>query len=109
VTPEAADGGPLAYLWDGDVIRLDCNSGALDVLIEPRELHSRRHAKMPPIPTTLGRGLFAGLRGLVGPASTGASAFGLLEQQPTGSWQDHGLSIEDMRPHPSREDLEVTA
>ncbi len=109
VTPEAADGGPLAYLWDGDVIRLDCNSGTLDVLIEARELHSRRHAKMPPMPTTLGRSLFAGMRGLVGQASTGASALGLLEQQPTGSWQDHGLSIEDMRPHPSREELEVTA
>ena len=109
VTPEAADGGPLAYLWDGDVIRLDSHAGTLDVLVEARELHSRRHAKMPPMPTTLGRGLFAGMRGLVGPAGTGASVFGLLEQQPTGSWQDHGLSIEDMRPHPSREELEVPA
>jgi phosphogluconate dehydratase len=109
VTPEAADGGPLAYLWDGDVIRLDSHAGTLDVLIEARELHSRRHAKMPPMPTTLGRGLFTALRGLVGQASAGASVFGLLEQQPTSSWQDHGLSIEDMRPHPSREDLEVSA
>jgi phosphogluconate dehydratase len=109
VTPEAADGGPLAYLWDGDVMRLDSHAGTLDVLVEARELHGRRHAKLPPMPTTLGRSLFSGLRGLVGPASTGASVFGLLEQQPTASWQDHGLSIEDMRPHPSREDLEVSA
>ncbi len=109
VTPEAADAGPLAYVWDGDVMRLDCHAGTLDVLVEARELHSRRHAKLPPTPTTLGRGLFAGLRGLVGPANAGASVFGLLEQPATGSWQDHGLSIEDMRDHPTHDELEISA
>jgi len=105
VTPEAAEGGPLAYLWDGDLIRLDSHAGTLELLVAHGELRSRRHAIAPPTPTTLGRGLFAGMRSLVGPANTGATVFGLLEQEQTPSWQDHGLSIEDMREHPSRDEL----
>src|SRR6185437_7677068 len=41
VTPEAADGGPLAYVRDGDVIRLDAHAGALTVQVDERELKRR--------------------------------------------------------------------
>jgi len=104
VTPEAADGGPLAYVRDGDLIRLDSHAGTLDLLVEHADLSLRTSARMPRPATTLGRGLFAGMRAMVGPANTGASVFGLLEQVPTPSWQDHGLSIEDMREHPDTDD-----
>jgi phosphogluconate dehydratase len=76
VTPEAADGGPLARIRDGDVIRVDAGGGRLDVLVDASAL-GRRAPVPPPRPVdTLGRGLFAPLRAIVGPADRGASIFG---------------------------------
>jgi phosphogluconate dehydratase len=76
VTPEAAAGGLLARLVDGDVVRLDTSIGRLDVLSDITEVLDRAPAATPESPPTLGRGLFAPLRGLVGPADAGASIFG---------------------------------
>ena len=47
LTPEAADGGPLARLRDGDIVRLDAEAGTLEALVEPaawaaRDLCDRR-------------------------------------------------------------------
>jgi phosphogluconate dehydratase len=74
VTPEAAAGGALARLRDGDVISLDIDAGALCVEIEPQELMRRAAAPAPPSQPGYGRELFGWMRGAVGPADAGASA-----------------------------------
>src|SRR5262249_58723157 len=50
VAPEAAVGGPLALLRDGDVIRLDVPARSLDLLVDEAELAARRDAWSPPKP-----------------------------------------------------------
>ena len=44
IAPEAADGGPIAFLQDGDEIVLDVANGLLDVTLDPAELQRRRDA-----------------------------------------------------------------
>ena len=44
VTPEAADGGPIARLRDGDIIRLDATTGRLEALVAPAEWAARAPA-----------------------------------------------------------------
>jgi L-arabonate dehydrase len=48
VVPEAAAGGPLAFVHDGDFIELDVDKRRLELLIEPAELERRRQAWKPP-------------------------------------------------------------
>ncbi len=67
VSPEAAAGGPLAKVRDGDVIRLDANTQTLQVLVDPAEWEARPLATMPAelrIANGIGMGreLFAGMR-----------------------------------------------
>jgi phosphogluconate dehydratase len=67
VSPEAAAGGPLAKVRDGDVIRLDAVAGTLNVLISPQAWAERALATMPQDLKTgnglgMGRELFAGMR-----------------------------------------------
>jgi phosphogluconate dehydratase len=67
VSPEAAAGGPLAKVRDGDLIRLDAVAGTLAVLLPADEWAQRETATMPdPLRTDnghgLGRDLFAGMR-----------------------------------------------
>ena len=38
IAPEAVDGGPIAFVRDGDRIRLDVSTGALDLLVDEAEL-----------------------------------------------------------------------
>ncbi|MDP3193030.1 phosphogluconate dehydratase, partial [Rhodoferax sp.] len=67
VSPEAAAGGPLARVRDGDIIRLDANAGLLQVLVSEAEWAAR---EVLPMPETLraangvgtGRELFASMR-----------------------------------------------
>jgi phosphogluconate dehydratase len=76
LTPEAAVGGPLARVRDGDVVRLDAETGTLEVFAE---LNGRELVDFPPTAqawTGTGRELFASLRRAVGPADRGASVFG---------------------------------
>jgi dihydroxy-acid dehydratase len=49
VAPEAAAGGPLALVHDGDLIALDVEAGTLDVLVDDSELDRRRAAWKPPV------------------------------------------------------------
>src|SRR6185312_1257440 len=58
VTPEAADGGPLAYVRDGDVIRVDALTGELGIRVDENELMRRGPAAAPPSATGYGRDLF---------------------------------------------------
>lgn len=50
IAPEAVDAGPIAFLRDGDRIRLDVANHVLDVLTDPAEFDSRRKDFTPPEP-----------------------------------------------------------
>jgi phosphogluconate dehydratase len=78
VTPEAAEGGAIGKVRDGEMIRLDADAGTLEVTVPADELSARA---VPEIDLSanehgFGRELFAGFRRLVGRADEGASAFG---------------------------------
>ena len=67
VSPEAAAGGPLARLRDGDVVRLDATTGTLQALVDEAEWNTRVAQSMPDQLVLdnglgLGRELFAGMR-----------------------------------------------
>ncbi|BBY58682.1 dihydroxy-acid dehydratase [Mycolicibacterium sarraceniae] len=71
IAPEAVDAGPIAFVRDGDRIRLDVGKGTLDLLIDDAEFESRKPGFNPPAPkyTT---GVLAKYRKLVGSAAHGA-------------------------------------
>ncbi|HVJ54741.1 MAG TPA: phosphogluconate dehydratase [Aliidongia sp.] len=76
VTPEAADGGPIAKLRDGDMIRLDVASGRLALLAPPDLLAGRTPIEADAgSDAGCGRELFALFRAAVGRADAGASVF----------------------------------
>jgi dihydroxy-acid dehydratase len=50
VSPEAAVGGPLAFVKDGDTIRLDVAARRLDLVVDDKDLSARRAAWVPPQP-----------------------------------------------------------
>jgi dihydroxy-acid dehydratase len=54
VAPEAVDGGPIAFVRDGDRIRIDVPSLALDLLVDDVELASRREGWSPNPPRYTG-------------------------------------------------------
>ncbi len=72
VTPEAAVGGPLARVRDGDLITLDAVAGTLTI---EADLAVRPDAATPPSGTGYGRDLFAAFRHTVGASDAGASIF----------------------------------
>ena len=72
VTPEALGGGPLAYVQDGDVVRLSAGDGTLTVI--GADLDTRDPADAPPPPIGTGRELFALMRHTADGAEQGASA-----------------------------------
>ena len=80
LTPEAADGGPLARVRDGDLIRLDAEAGTLEALVDPAEWAARAPATADLTANDhgIGRDLFARLRRGMGGAETGASLLGDL-------------------------------
>jgi dihydroxy-acid dehydratase len=71
VAPEAVDGGPIAFVRDGDPIRLDVGTGRLDVLVDQGELTLRAQG-WEPLPPRYTRGVLAKYTKLVGSASNGA-------------------------------------
>jgi dihydroxy-acid dehydratase len=71
IAPEAVDAGPIAFLRDGDRIRLDVAKGTLDVLVDPDEFESRK-ANFEPLPPTYSTGVLAKYIKLVGSAAIGA-------------------------------------
>ncbi|MBE0693007.1 MAG: phosphogluconate dehydratase [Aquamicrobium sp.] len=78
VTPEALDGGTIARIEDGDVIRLDAEAGTLEVLVDDATL-AARPAAAPDLSANgfgMGRELFAGFRALAARADMGAAVFG---------------------------------
>jgi len=73
VSPEAASGGPLAKLRDGDVIRLDATAGTLTVLAPDFDSRTPVTADLSANEFGIGRELFAAFRRHVGPAETGGA------------------------------------
>jgi len=71
VAPEAARGGPLAVVEDGDVIAVDVDAGTLIVELDDRELAERLADWQSP-PSRYDVGVFARYRALVSSASQGA-------------------------------------
>ncbi len=73
VAPEAAAGGPLARVRDGDIIRLDAVAGTLTVLAEDFDKRVAVTADLSANEFGIGRELFAAFRRNVGSADTGAA------------------------------------
>ncbi|KWX65822.1 dihydroxy-acid dehydratase [Mycobacterium sp. NAZ190054] len=71
IAPEAVDGGPIAFVRDGDRIRLDVANGTLDILVDPAEFESRK-AGFEPLPPRYTTGVLAKYTKLVGSAAVGA-------------------------------------
>ena len=71
VAPEAVDGGPIAFIKDGDLVRIDIKSRTLDLLVDPAELAARK-VGWKPIPHKFTRGVLAKYSKTVGSASKGA-------------------------------------
>jgi phosphogluconate dehydratase len=72
VTPEAADGGALAYVRNGDIIRVDAHKGTLEIKVATNDLMSRDRADCRPSQPGYGRELFGLMRRAAGPADAGA-------------------------------------
>jgi len=71
VAPEAVDAGPIAFVRDGDLIRVDIPSRTLDLLVDDDELEARRDG-WAPLPPRYTRGVLAKYSKLVKSASLGA-------------------------------------
>jgi len=71
VAPEAADGGPIAFVYDGDRIRIDVPNKTLDLLVDDATLTERRRG-WKPNPARYTSGVLAKYAKLVQGAETGA-------------------------------------
>jgi len=75
LTPEAVDGGAIAKIKNGDMVRLDAIAGTLEVLVDAAEFGARplATANLDDNEFGMGRELFASFRRIAGPADQGAS------------------------------------
>ncbi|MBN3511783.1 dihydroxy-acid dehydratase [Mycolicibacterium nivoides] len=71
IAPEAVDGGPIAFVRDGDRIRLDVANGTLDVLVDEAEFEARK-VGFEPLPPRYKTGVLAKYTKLVQSAAVGA-------------------------------------
>lgn len=76
IGPEAAMGGPIALLRDGDIIRIDAEAGTIDVELDDAELQSRREGWAGPRETIYGSGALWKYAEQVGSARHGAVTHG---------------------------------
>ncbi|GAA1848554.1 dihydroxy-acid dehydratase [Microbacterium koreense] len=72
IAPEAVDSGPIAFVRDGDLIRVDIAARTLDLLVDEAELSSRREG-WEPLPPRYTRGVLAKYSRLVRSAAEGAT------------------------------------
>ncbi|WP_309129349.1 dihydroxy-acid dehydratase [Microbacterium sp.] len=72
IAPEAVDAGPIAFVRDGDLIRVDIAARSLELLVEEAELDSRRSG-WEPLPPRYTRGVLAKYSRLVRSAAEGAT------------------------------------
>jgi phosphogluconate dehydratase len=80
VTPEAAAGGNIGKIHNGDILRVDAITGTLEVKVDAETMRTRPHAtdNLSKHHNGLGRELFAQFRSAVSAADQGASIFGGL-------------------------------
>lgn len=71
IAPEAVDAGPIAFVRDGDLIRVDIAARSLDLLVDETELAARRNG-WAPLPPRYTRGVLAKYSKLVHSAAEGA-------------------------------------
>ncbi|CAN5225515.1 dihydroxy-acid dehydratase [soil metagenome] len=71
IAPEAVDAGPIAFVRDGDLIRVDIAARSLDLLVDAAELEARRNG-WAPLPPRYTRGVLAKYSKLVHSAAEGA-------------------------------------
>jgi dihydroxy-acid dehydratase len=71
ISPEAVDGGPIAFIKDGDRIRIDVVNRTLDLLVDPAELETRK-VGWKPLPHKFTRGVLSKFSKGVSSASEGA-------------------------------------
>ncbi len=71
VSPEAVDGGPIAFIKDGDIVRIDITNRTLDLLVDEAEIASRK-VGWRPLGHKYSRGVLHKYSQLVGSASKGA-------------------------------------
>ena len=71
ISPEAVDGGPIAFIKDGDLVRIDTKARTLDLLVDPAELEARK-VGWKPLTHKYTRGVLAKFTKSVGSASKGA-------------------------------------
>jgi len=71
IAPEAVDGGPIAFIKDGDRIRIDTVNRTLDLLVDAAEIEKRK-VGWKPLPHKYTRGVLAKYCKVVGSASKGA-------------------------------------
>ena len=71
VSPEAVDGGPIAFVKNGDRVRIDIKARTLDLLVDKDEMIQRRK-NFKPLTHKYRRGVLAKYSKLVGSASKGA-------------------------------------
>jgi len=81
VAPEAAAGGPIGFLKDGDMIDIDIPAGKLSVRLSPEELADRKKVLSPPEPRVK-TGTLARYAQMVGSASEGAVLKAFNTQTP---------------------------
>lgn len=72
ISPEASEGGPLAFVQEGDLIEIDIPRRRLNVKLSEEELAARRSAWQPPPPKVTGKSYLARYAALVTSASSGA-------------------------------------
>ncbi len=77
ISPEAAKGGPLARLRDGDMVRLDAVAGRLDVLADGFDAREPLVPDLSANHTGIGRDMFGLFRASVGDATEGAGVLGM--------------------------------
>ena len=77
VCPEALDGGPIAYINDGDMLRVDAVEGTLAILTEGALERAPAQVDLTANQSGTGREMFEVFRSAVGPAEAGASVFGV--------------------------------
>jgi dihydroxy-acid dehydratase len=71
ISPEAAEGGLIALLKDGDIIKIDIPNHSLEVILDPAEIEARR-SELPPFEQKIKTGYLARYAKMVQNAGTGA-------------------------------------
>jgi phosphogluconate dehydratase len=95
VSPEVLAGGALGKIRDGDLIRLDANTGLLQALVDDAEWAARTidSPDLSACQTGMGRELFAMFRHSVSAAEEGAATFGLPPPLHMPEEQDNPLAV----------------